>query len=203
MMERANLVKVAWLSVLLGLGMELALVTAAAGFGKFPGVNAILADTVQKVSWAFIVCTGLAVGIRFAKAREAAMGSAGLLAGPIGFSVARALHKSATQALGAVGPTGGVPTPMTMAALKAVEYAWLGVALACLAKRKAGVGAYAGIGLVTGAIFAGLVIWLSFGVPAEPPMVSLVSKGMNELLFPVGCSLVIFAAEAAGRKVHS
>lgn len=129
------------------------------------------------------------------------MGLAGLLAAPIGFTIARALHKSALAALvGTVGPAGGAPTPITMAVLKALEYAWLGTALGWLSKRAAGSGAYAGIGLITGFIFAGLVIWLSFTGAAEPPVASLVSKGINELLFPVGCSLVLFAADAAGRK---
>ena len=198
-MRRADILKVIWLSVLLGLGMELALVAAAAGFGKMPGVNAILADIVQKVSWAFIVCVGLVLGAGVAKAHEAAMGLAGLLAAPLGFNVARVLHKSAKEALGLVGVAGGAPSATVLVALKTVEYAWLGAALGRLGKRNAGGGAYAGLGLATGAVFAGVVLWLSPRAPAEP-LAALVSKGINELLFPFGCSLVIFAAEAAGRK---
>ena len=45
------LLHVGWLAVLLGLTMEVILVALAAGFGTLKGVNPILADRVQKVSW--------------------------------------------------------------------------------------------------------------------------------------------------------
>ena len=121
-MGRAKILKVAWLSVGLGLVMEAALLIAAAGFGKVPGLKPIVADIVQKISWSFIVCVGLASGTAASKSREAAMGLMGLFAAPAGFHVARVLHKSALQALNLAGSmAGGVPGPLVLALLKALE----------------------------------------------------------------------------------
>ncbi|HLM78807.1 MAG TPA: hypothetical protein VK361_10520, partial [Rubrobacteraceae bacterium] len=58
----ATLLRVAWLSVLLGLGMEALLLLFAAGSGLVPELGEIVAASVQKVSWAVIVCTGIALG---------------------------------------------------------------------------------------------------------------------------------------------
>ncbi len=49
------LLRVAWLSVLLGLGVEALLLLLAAGSGLVPQLAAIVAASVQKVSWAVIV----------------------------------------------------------------------------------------------------------------------------------------------------
>ena len=43
----ATIVRVAWLAVLLGLGMELLLVIVIAGSGYFPGIKTIVADFVR------------------------------------------------------------------------------------------------------------------------------------------------------------
>ncbi len=110
---RATFLKVAWLSICLGIGMEILLLIAAAGFGAFSAVKVIVVDLVQKISWSFIVCTGLALGV----------------------------------------------------------------------------------------IFGGLVLFLTVhGAPKPPAAVSLLSKGINEVLFPVGCSLVLFSATALSRR---
>jgi hypothetical protein len=195
-MVRANIVKAAWLAILLGLGMEVLLVAVSVGFGNVPDVNGILANLAQRVSWSFIVCVGLAVGTGAAKARQAVMGMAGVLAAPAAFHIARIAHKSAAGALGVAGPAGGGPSPEVMALLKAVEYGVLGAALGQLAKRAAGPGGYFTTGLLTGLIFAAVILWLAWtGGQAELP--ALVSRGVNEILFPIGCALVLYSAEAS------
>jgi hypothetical protein len=85
-----RLLHVAWMSIGLGVAMELILVLLAAGFGKSPAVEAVAADTVQKVSWSSLVCIGLAVGTTASKLRLPLMGLAGLLAAPFAFNTARA-----------------------------------------------------------------------------------------------------------------
>jgi hypothetical protein len=57
-------------------------------------------------------------------------------------------------------------------------------------------------GLVTGVVFGGAFLALVVQ-SAHPPLStpSLVAKGVNELLFPVGCALVVFIAEVLGRHV--
>ena len=53
-------------------------------------------------------------------------------------------------------------------------------------------------GLVTGIIFGGA--FLALTVKSAPtPLPSLLAKGINELLFPIGCALVVFIAEVLGR----
>ena len=200
-MGKQQILKVAWLSILLGVGMELILLAVAVGMGKMPGLKSIVADVVQKVSWSLLVCIGLAFGAAAAKAREAVMGLSGLLAAPAAFHVARALHKGTLQALGDVAASAAAsPAPGVMALIRMVEYAWLGTILGWLGKRSAGGALYAVVGLATGLVCAGLIVRLAFSGAAQPSTAALISKAINEILFPMGCSLVLFAAEAAGRR---
>ncbi|HXT22812.1 MAG TPA: hypothetical protein VN923_18845, partial [Thermoanaerobaculia bacterium] len=60
--------------------------------------------------------------------------------------------------------------------------------------------------LVTGAIVGlvfgtAIIAVLTRAALQAPTMVDLVAKGINELIFPVGCSFVLWAAEALGSKV--
>ncbi len=197
---RATLLRVAWWSILLGLGMEIILVGVAAGAGQLLALKPILADLVQKVSWSVMVCMGLAVGTAAAKARPAVMGLAGLMAAPLAFHAARALHKSAVQALAIAGPAATPPSVLTLAVIKALEYACLGALIAWLSKRGASVKAYVAVGLVLGALTGAIIVGLGAAAGAKPPMAALLVRVVNELLFPVGCSLVLFAAETMGRS---
>jgi len=65
-----------------------------------------------------------------------------------------------------------------------------------------GMAAHVAVGLVAGIFFGGALVALKAIGAAEPlPTVDIVSQAINELLFPVGCSLVIFCAEALGERV--
>ena len=198
----AKILKVAWLAVLLGVGMELLLLLAASTMGTLPGLKPIIADLVQKVSWSLVVCAGLACGTAAAKAPEAGMGAAGFIAAPVGFQAARALHKSTLEALALAGPAAaGVPAPLTLALIKAVEYGCLGVALAVIGKRATTAKSYALTGLATGLVFGGLIIGLTVALSAKTPAApTLMAKAINEIVFPVGCSLVLFATTAIGKS---
>jgi hypothetical protein len=147
----ATLLGVAWLAILLGLLLQLAVLLIAAGFGTVAGPGSRLAETSRNVSWSLLVCVGVA----------------GAPAGP---------------------------TPLWVLALKAAEYAWVG--------RRAWGGAFGHVaaGLVTGIIFGGALLTLTV-LAAPPRLPSLLAKGVNELLFPVGCALVVFIAEVLGSHV--
>ena len=58
------------------------------------------------------------------------------------------------------------------------------------------------VGLVAGIYFAGdigtAMYWTS---PESPTFANLVVHSSNELLFPVGCSLVLFSAQALGKRL--
>jgi hypothetical protein len=52
-----------------------------------------------------------------------------------------------------------------------------------------------------GLVFGGLILLLLVGSSPQPPVADLVTQGINEVLFPVGCSLVLFSAGALGERV--
>jgi hypothetical protein len=185
---------VAWLAILLGFSIEAVMLAAAAGFGGLLRVRPLLADLADKVAWSFVVCVGLGFGTATTRSRTATMGLLGLLAAPTAFVLARALHKAASAALGvaAIGVAG--PAPLLLAGIKALQYALFGMAVGWLSRRTdAGVRAYVLTGLAAGVVFGGLVLALTArAAPLSP--VSLLVRGLHEVLFPVGCALVIWAS---------
>ena len=197
-MNSRVLLRIAWASVLLGLVMEVLILVAALLLGTRPGVRAVLADTVQKVAWSTIVCLGLGIGTSAAKNAPPIAGVFGLVAGPIGFIVARTLHQGVSQALGvALGGTAH-PSVAVLAILKGVQYGGLGHGLTWVGKRfGAHVIAYVATGLGVGVVFGGLTLVLMS--PLATP--ALVARGINEMLFPVGCSLVVYSAKALEERV--
>ena len=192
-MNAKVLLRIAWASVLLGLVMEVLILVAALLFGARPGVRAVLAETVQKVAWSTIVCLGLGIGTSAAKNAPPIAGLFGLVAGPIGFVVARALHQGVAHALGVA--LGGVahPSAAVLAILKGVQYGGLGHGLAWVGKRFGGhVIAYVATGVGIGVVFGGLTLVLMSPLATT----ALVVRGLNEVFFPVGCSLVVYSAKA-------
>jgi hypothetical protein len=183
--------------------MEALLLLFAAGFGILPGLKPMAADLVRQVSWSTIVCVGLALGTAVTKARVPLMGVLGLLAAPVAFTVSRSLHQGAVKTLEIAGSGADAPPVLLLAALKAVEYACLGLALGWLGRRAwGGMSAHLATGLLVGLVFGGTIVALTYQMSSEPPATAdLVARGANEILFPVGCSLVLFAATAIGERV--
>lgn len=197
-----KLLHVAWMGILLGLAIEMVLVAIALTFTDVNSVKPFLADLVQKVSWSALVCVGLAFGTAVSKMRVPGMGLAGLLSAPLAFNIARSLHKGVAQGIGlaATAPSGLVL--LLISALKGVEYGCLGTIVAWVQKRTwGGALAHAGVGLLMGAVFGAAIlavmVWLA---PKPIPPVELLSRAANEVLFPIGCSFVLYAAEVIGKK---
>ncbi|MGH9361605.1 MAG: hypothetical protein ACRD2T_06780, partial [Thermoanaerobaculia bacterium] len=197
-----TVLRVAWLAIGLGIALEVLLLTVAAYTGtQGSSPRPFVADLVHKVSWSFLVCVGLALGTVAGKARSAVMGFLGLVSAPLAFATSKALHKGAAEALGLAAAAGG-PSPLLIALLKAVEYGVLGAALGRLGKRARGrVGGYVGLGLLTGFVFGGAMIVVTVAAGAKADLASLLARGINEVLFPVGCSLVLYASEAIGKRL--
>lgn len=186
-----DLFRIAWWAVGIAIAIELVLVA----LGRVPGLNAFIADLAGKVSWSLIVCAGLVVARGAAQGSAAAMGVAGLLAAPLAFTSARALHKSAAAALGLDVPGG--PFPLAITLLKALEYACLGLLLAWFAKRAIdSAKVYAGTGLGIGAVFGGTML----AIQSPASAAAAAGTAVNELLFPVGCSLAIYATDKFAKK---
>ncbi|MEZ0259418.1 MAG: hypothetical protein ACAH80_00315 [Alphaproteobacteria bacterium] len=196
-----TLIKAAWWSVLLGLGMQLLLLVAAAFFTGIPALQEIVADTVQKISWSTLVCSGVAVGLAAGKMRAPVMGFAGLVAAPAAFYVAKIAHKSVAQALGIASQVAAsAPSPMLLAGLKGLEYAVLGFLIGQLGRRKkVGLKGHMLAGGGVGLGFGGFILYLMVTQAANPiPLGGIVTRGINEMIFPVGCALVLYAAQKVG-----
>ena len=194
-MNSRVLLRIAWASVLLGLVMEVLLLAAALILGSRPGARAVLADTVQKVAWSTIVCLGLGIGNAVAKNVPPVAGVFGLVAGPIGFVVAKALHQGVAQALGIALGGATHPSAVVLAVLKGLQYGGLGHGLAWIGKRAGGrMIAYIGTGLAVGVIFGGITLFLMLPLATT----ALIVRALNEVLFPVGCSLVVYSAKSLG-----
>lgn len=192
-----TLLHIAWLSILLGLALEVIMLVIAANANKLPGIGPIIADLVQKISWSGLVCTGLAFGKAASSANPTWMAFAGLLSAPTALAVARTLHKSTAQAL-KVAEAGAAAFPFFIAGLKGVEYAALGLLLGWIGKRaSSGVIAYTCSGLLIGAIFGTTIAAAS--TPGGFETIKIIPPLVNEVLFPVGCSLAIYAADAIGK----
>jgi hypothetical protein len=198
-----TLLHVAWLAILIGVALEALLLVLSWAFGTFKNGKPFIADLVQKISWSVIVCVGLALGATVARARDVVMGLMGLLAAPLAFSVARGMHKGAMEALSVATDAAGGPSPFLIASIKGLEYGLLGFALSAVQKQSwGGALAHTVAGLTVGVLFGGAILFFSIEAAAGPiPHSALIARAVNEILFPVGCALVIFSAEVLGKQL--
>jgi hypothetical protein len=195
-----TLLRVAWLAIALGLAMEALLLLLGSSFGELLGVKSIVADLAKNLSWSLLVCSGLAVGTAASQARAPAMGLMGLLAAPIAFEVSRVVHKGTLEALEISG--GGDTSPVLVAVIKGFEYGCLGLAVGWLGRRPwGGAAAHAAAGLAVGLVFGGAIVVLTVPSGAQMSVADLVSRGVNEVLFPLGCSLVLYASVNLGERM--
>jgi hypothetical protein len=192
----ATLLGVGWLAILLGLLLQLAVLLVAAGFGAAISPRPLLADTLKTVSWSLLVCVGVALGRIAAKGQVPLEGLTGLLAAPLALTAANAVQKGVAEAVNAAGVPAG-PPPVWVLAIKAAEYGCLGLALSWVGRRAWGSAlGHLAVGLLVGVVFGGLFLTVmvqSAPTPLATP--ALLARGLNELLFPVGCALVVFIAE--------
>jgi hypothetical protein len=151
----ATLLRVAWLAILLGVLLQLALLLVAAGFGTSASSRALLAETFKTVSWSLLVCVGVALGRVAAKGRLPLEGVTGLLAAPLALTAANAVQKGVAEAVNAAGVPAG-PAPLWVLAIKAAEYGCLGLALEWVGRRAWGSAlGHLAVGLMTGVVFGG------------------------------------------------
>jgi hypothetical protein len=192
----ATLLRVAWLAIVLGILLQLALLLVAAGLGTAISPRPVLAETLKTVSWSLLVCVGVALGRVAAKGRLPLEGITGLLAAPLALTAANAVQKGVAEAVDAAGIPAG-PAPVWILAIKATEYGCLGLALERVGQRAWGSAfGHLAVGLLIGVVFGGVFLAVMVqSVPTPLSTPSLLAKGLNELLFPVGCALVVFIAE--------
>ena len=127
------------------------------------------------------------------------MAISGLISAPAAFSIARTLHNSTAYALKAAEAGVVAAFPFLLAGLKGLEYAALGLILGWMSKHAAAsLKAYAGSGLLVGSTFGTVIA--AMATPGGFQSANIVAPLVNEVLFPVGCSLALFAADAIGEK---
>lgn len=197
-----SIFKAAWLAIALGFAIEGLILASFALAGGALTAKPFTADLVQKVAWSFIVCVALAVARTASRLPGVFMGVAGLLAAPAAFAIARGLHKGASQALGLVAIAAPGPSPVLVAGIKGLQYALLGLAIGWIAKRAwGGVAAHAAAGLASGVLFGGPLLALTFQAMPTLSAGAVAARSVNEILFPVGCALVLYASDALGKRL--
>lgn len=196
-----TVLNVAWMAIVLGLTIEILLVIVALAFRTPTGAVPVIADAAQKVTWSVIVCVGLAFGTTAAKLRAQIMGGLGAISAPVAFVSARSVHKGLLDMLGGAAPGAG-PSPLVLGSAKAIEYAVLGLVLGIVAVRAwGGLKTHLTVGLACGVVFGGFIVAYSVRTsPGPVPLPALLSRGINEILFPVGCSLALYAGQAFGKR---
>jgi len=199
----AQLFAVAWMAA--GLGVALELLSALGAFGLQGGttMQVFLAGAAQRVSWSTIVCVGLAFAKVFAPARPGASAWAGMFAAPTAFTISRVVHKGLAQAIGLAVGSPPVALLLLLTTVKALEYGVLGAWLARHDERSdATPGRYATTGLIVGAVFGFVTLAVTaLFSPQTPTPADWLARTINEVLFPVGCALILYTATLAGRRV--
>ena len=98
----------------------------------------------------------------------------------------------------------GGARPRQLILIGAIEYAFLGLAVAFISRKPWGrLPAYVLLGFGTRLVVGALVLALTIQSAAIPPApLAMVSKGLNEVLFPLGCSIVLYSVNALGQRVR-
>ncbi|HEY9218221.1 MAG TPA: hypothetical protein VIO94_09235 [Phenylobacterium sp.] len=195
-----RILAVVWMAIGLGVAVQLVVLVSKTGAGApWPGLK-WLPDLLNGVTWAVFVCAGVVLGTLASRARSAAMGLLGLISAPIGFSLAKGLQRGMQSMMEA--PVDKItPALYGLAGVKAVEYACLGVVLGWLLSRPwAKPMHYALAGAVAGLTFGSVNVWILATV-AKAKTPALVGGAVNEILFPIGCAMVIYLATTAARHV--
>jgi hypothetical protein len=80
----------------------------------------------------------------------------------------------------------------------------LGLGVGWVSQRRwGGAAAHAAEGLLIGLLFGGNKIALIPGPIGQLTTANVLTESVNEVLFPVGCSLVLFSAKALGERVKN
>lgn len=202
-----RLAMVAWLGILLGFLMQGIVLAARASLDGLPATAQILVDLAQGVTWSFFVCAGIGLGTTIARVRTSIGGLIGAISAPLAMGLAKGGQKAMASAMGT--PTEpALFSLVTLGAMRALEYGLLGWMLAWLAVgQESRASRYllggAAIGLVFGGAIATWMAWSAARAGSPFAMPRLVGVSLNEILFPIGCSLVVYIALRVGAQVKT
>jgi hypothetical protein len=196
---------VAFWSVVVGVALELLILGLVAMDKKLPESARAIAQVAGKVSWSGVVCFGISCGLAATNSRAAIMGFLGAVSGPIGFAIARSVHKGTLQAI-SNSPAIATPelfSPYLLAGIKAVEYGLFGVWLGRITQDdSARLPRYLRAGSTIGIVFGALIVFLFSNADPKMSAIALGAKGVNELVFPMGCAFVLFLTKRTSAAVR-
>ncbi len=198
-----QLAVIAIASVLLGLAIQVAILSARLLAGSdYPGMG-WFADATQGVTWSVLVCVGVGIGAAILRVRAELAGLLGMIFAPLAVAIAKASQRL-VAGLMEVAEQQAVLSLGSVSAMRAIEYGVLGFLLGTLIQRgERRLSRYLAAGAVVGVVLGGAVVALishvaaSAGTPLAPP--ALASAIINEMVFPIGCALVIYAGLLVGQ----
>lgn len=198
---------IAWLSIVLGFAMQGIVLAGKLSVGDRPELVQVVIDLAQGVTWSFFVCAGVGLGTTIAKAHKALGGLIGLIVAPIAMGIAKGSQKFMVSALGAADKP-VILSLGTLGVLRAIEYGLLGWALAWLATRQETplgrfVLAGAAVGLAFGGGITALTVHVANGRGIALTTPQIVGTSINEIVFPIGCSVVVYIALQVGRQLKA
>jgi hypothetical protein len=201
---RREALRVAALSVALAALLELLQLSVLLMIGEPYGRAELVRDLFLKVPWAVMVCVAFWGGLVLGRGRTAIATLVTLLTAPIASLTAHALaevgHGYALSAAHVM-----LVSPYVVAAQKAVAYATLVVLVVLLRTRtRATAWHHAAAGLLVGLVFGGALLALELEtamLPVTRP--DVVAWAVNEVLFPIGCALIIFGSPEPLLEVRS
>lgn len=184
-----------WMAIILGLLVQAAVFAAKVGAGgNVPGAQ-LFVDVASGVTWAVVVCGGVAIGTAASRNVSPTMGLLGLAFAPLAFAAAKAMQRGMGGFVG-LPPEALTPLLFQTGAVKAVEYALLGFILGRIIRTpKSTLTNHTLIGLGFGVVFASVLVWLLFynAAPGSAvPAPRVAGTAANELIFPMGCSMVLY-----------
>lgn len=195
----------AWLAVLLGLTVQVLILAARIFAGGQATVVQLLVDVASGLTWSALVCSAIAVGTVVSRNRAGLMGLLGLVCTPIAWAAAKGVQRGVQSMLGVPLETIG-PLVYSVGVVKTLEYATLGLLLGRLIHTsRSTLGRHALAGLAVGVVAGAIILWLNFQHAAAAgtalPAARIAAVCVNEILFPIGCAIVIyFVARYADRS---
>ncbi|MER9562551.1 MULTISPECIES: hypothetical protein [unclassified Mesorhizobium] len=200
-----RVVIVTWLAIALGFAMEALILTVRFAADSLPATTQILIELAQGVTWSFFVCAGVSLGTAVANVRTSLGGLIGAMSAPLAMGIAKGTQKVMVSALDAAAKP-AILSLTTLGMLRAIEYGLLGWILASLAsKDEPRPLHFALAGASIGALFGGGVTALTIeAAAAQDAALALpqaITTGVNEIVFPIGCALVVYIALQVSRHM--
>jgi hypothetical protein len=187
--DASALRRAAWQATLLGLGFEIAPLTADLITGSVSTAS-VLAGLAQGLVFALVLCLSLVAGVR----RAARLGLIGLVAGPVAWFLGAVIHELVEQVVVASATDSRAPS-VVITAVRGLEYGMLGVLIGWVRHRPSR--AWVGSGLAVGVLAATIVVPVVANAVSGLGTADLVAQGVNEIFFPAGCAMIVRSAATA------